>query len=120
MFALLLDANDVRNVVKAFDTVDAPVIGPTLASLNAGVEAVVREAISMPLSRAPIETDTGGSTVRTVLSKSQFLTILVLVTIPHPFPSALTAAVYVLSAAPSSYAQPYPIFRIAFHRTSCV
>ena len=117
MVTLLLDIKDIRDVVKAFDTVDAPVVGPTLATLNAGVEAVVLEPISMPLSHAPIETDTGGSAVRTVISKSQFLTILVLVTRPHPSPTALTAAVYALSAAPSSYAQPYPISHIAFHRT---
>lgn len=101
MLVLALGAKDAEDTVKRPDTVAAPVAGPTLAAeLDAGVEVVVVELAPTPVVLAPDDTDARRPSV--VASASRLFVALVLVMLPPPSASALTAALYALSAAPSA------------------
>lgn len=100
---LVLGPEEAEDAVKGSESVGVAVIFSTLATEpDAGVEIAVFEVIPISGLLEPTGADIDETVFVAVVPKPQLSTALVLVALPPPSPSAPTASLYALSAAPSA------------------
>lgn len=109
MLALVRGAEEAGDVVSGPDTVDASIVGVEFATgLDAIVEVVIPETISMLVILASIVTDSGPIEVTVVPVAVGTLRVVVLLVAPSP--SALAAALYAAASALLTAACDIPYF----------